>query len=109
MQEYWSELPFPSPGDLLDPGIELKSPAWQVGSLPLSHQESLRCMYVLAQEFFNRLLLRELGERDSGTLNYICYLLGILHNHKIKAPLCLLVWMLGYLVTLPRTVRYSQD
>ena len=29
-QEYWSELPFPSPGDLLDPGIEpmsLVSPA----------------------------------------------------------------------------------
>ena len=25
-QEYWSELPFPSPGDLLDPGIELASP-----------------------------------------------------------------------------------
>ena len=24
-QEYWSELPFPSPGDLLDPGIELAS------------------------------------------------------------------------------------
>ena len=26
-QEYWSELPFPSPGDLPDPGIELASPA----------------------------------------------------------------------------------
>ena len=26
-QEYWSRLPFPSPGDLPDPGIELKSPA----------------------------------------------------------------------------------
>ena len=26
-QEYWSGLPFPSPGDLLDPGIEPKSPA----------------------------------------------------------------------------------
>ena len=25
--EYWSALPFPSPGDLLDPGIELESPA----------------------------------------------------------------------------------
>ena len=24
-QEYWSGLPFPSPGDLPDPGIELKS------------------------------------------------------------------------------------
>ena len=26
-QEYWSELPFPSPGDLPDPGIEPASPA----------------------------------------------------------------------------------
>ena len=26
-QEYWSGLPCPSPGDLLDPGIELRSPA----------------------------------------------------------------------------------
>ena len=26
-QEYCSELPFPSPGDLLNPGIELVSPA----------------------------------------------------------------------------------
>ena len=25
-QEYWNELPFPPPGDLLDPGIESKSP-----------------------------------------------------------------------------------
>ena len=25
-QEYWSGLPFPSPGDLSDPGIEPKSP-----------------------------------------------------------------------------------
>ena len=25
-QEYWSGLPFPSPGDLPDPGIELTSP-----------------------------------------------------------------------------------
>jgi len=26
-QEYWSGLPFPPPGDLLDPGIEPVSPA----------------------------------------------------------------------------------
>ena len=31
-QEYWSGLPFPSPGDLLDPGIELASLAWQADS-----------------------------------------------------------------------------
>ena len=33
-QEYWSGLPFPSPGHLPDPGIELWSPALQVDSLP---------------------------------------------------------------------------
>ena len=33
-QEYWSGLPFPSPGDLLNPGIEPGSPALQVDSLP---------------------------------------------------------------------------
>ena len=26
-QEYWSGLTFPSPGDILDPGIKLASPA----------------------------------------------------------------------------------
>ena len=33
-QEYWSWLPFPSPGDLLKPGIELRSPALQADALP---------------------------------------------------------------------------
>ena len=33
-QEYWSGSPFPSPEDLRDPGIELRSPALQVDALP---------------------------------------------------------------------------
>ena len=33
-QEYWSRLPFPSPGDLLNPEIEPRSPALQADSLP---------------------------------------------------------------------------
>ena len=32
-QEYWSGLPFPFPGDLLDPGIKSGSPALQADSL----------------------------------------------------------------------------
>ena len=32
-QEYWSGLPFPSPGDLPDPGIEPGSPAFQADAL----------------------------------------------------------------------------
>ena len=32
-QQYWSGLPFPSPGDLPDPGTEPRSPALQSDSL----------------------------------------------------------------------------
>ena len=32
-QEYWNALPFPSPGDLPNPGIEPPYPALQVDSL----------------------------------------------------------------------------
>ena len=33
-QEYWSGLPFPSPGDLPDSGIEPRSPTLRVDALP---------------------------------------------------------------------------
>ena len=39
-QEYWSGLPFPSPGDLLNLGVEPGSPALKADSLPLSPQGS---------------------------------------------------------------------
>ena len=37
-QEYWKGLPFPSPGDLPDPGIEPRSPELQADSLPTELQ-----------------------------------------------------------------------
>ena len=37
-QECWSGLPFPSPGDLPDPGIETGSPVLQADSLPTELQ-----------------------------------------------------------------------
>ena len=42
-QEYWGGLPFPSPGDLPDPGIEPRSPALQAETLtsaPPGQEES---------------------------------------------------------------------
>ena len=39
-EEYWSGLPFPSPGDLPNPGIEPRSPALQADSLQLSYKGS---------------------------------------------------------------------
>ena len=41
-QEYWSGLPFPSPGDLPDPGIKPRSPTLQADSLPSELQGSPR-------------------------------------------------------------------
>ena len=50
-QEYWSGLPFPSPGDLPDPGIKPGSPFMRVDSLlpePLGKsQEDWGCHYEL--------------------------------------------------------------
>ena len=56
-QEYWSELPFPPPGDLPDPGIEPASPTLQADSSLLTHRGSplinvavvqlLRCVQLL--------------------------------------------------------------
>ena len=47
-QEYWSGLPFPSPGDLPDPGIEPRSPALQADSLPTELQGRLSLRSVAA-------------------------------------------------------------
>ena len=42
-QEYWSGLPFPSPGDLLDPGIEPRTPTLQADAL-LSEPPGTPCL-----------------------------------------------------------------
>ena len=39
-QEYWSGLPFSSPGDFHNPGIKLRSPTLQADSLPSEPPES---------------------------------------------------------------------
>ena len=44
-REYWSGLPFQSPGDLPDPGIEPVSPALQADASLLSHQGALNVYY----------------------------------------------------------------
>ena len=50
-QEYWSGLPFPSPGDLPNPGIEPRSPTLQADSLPSEPPgKPLMILYLLIQE-----------------------------------------------------------
>ena len=60
--EYWSGQPFPSPGDLLNPGIEPGSPALQEDSLPAElpgkpihptySGPKYRCLYYPYYHFF---------------------------------------------------------
>ena len=59
-QEYWSGLPFPSPGDLPDPGIKPRFPVLQADSLPFESlqfsrsvmSDSLRPHRLLTTRFF---------------------------------------------------------
>ena len=62
-QEYWNQYPFPSPGDLLDPGLKHRSPALQADSLP-SEPPGKPCLYsvlfnvYIYVAFLDSLLLR---------------------------------------------------
>ena len=49
-QEYWSGLPFPSPGDLPNPGIEAGSPSLQADD-QLSYEGSPQCFYIYLKLF----------------------------------------------------------
>ena len=49
--EYWRKLAFPSPGELSNPGIELRSPSLQADSLPSEHQGNPRILEWVADPF----------------------------------------------------------
>ena len=57
-QEYWSGLPFHSPGDLPNPGIEPRSPAWQADSL-LSEPPPVRWCFNSRRCFAPHLMKRQ--------------------------------------------------
>ena len=46
-QEYWSRVPFPSPEDLPDPGIESRSPELQPGFLPSKPLVLYVCLIII--------------------------------------------------------------
>ena len=56
-QEYWSGLPFPSPGDLPDPGIEPGSPALEADALtsepPGKPKVMLKILQARLQQYVN--------------------------------------------------------
>ena len=61
-QEYWSGLPFPSPGDLPDPGIEPRSPALQADALTSEPPVWDQCNCAVVWAFFGIALLWDWNE-----------------------------------------------
>ena len=68
--EYWSGLPFPSPGKLSNPGIESTSPALQVDSLLLSHQGSPQQVTNIGKDVEKREPLYTVGENVNWYSHY---------------------------------------
>ena len=125
-QEYWSGLPFPSPGDLPDPGIEPGSPTLQVDSLPnelpgkpqeMESKVNFKgedYMYV----FWNQAQRRETRWgwklwQTLPSLSLISYKLEILRKHRVPALWLdcekggsVIVWKFDYTPhTLNRSIR----
>ena len=89
-QAYWSGLPFPSPGDLPDPGIESMSPvspALQADSLPLSHPRSpyynvigkSQCSLYIPLVINNFILVSFLLSYLKSVLKCFCFVQWFLH------------------------------
>ena len=77
-KEYWSGWPFPSPGDLPNPGIKPTSPALQADSLPLSH---------LGTSYQGSNIKKTLGEGEGGMFREISIETCILSRVKqITSP-----------------------
>ena len=103
-QEYWSELPLPSPGDLPKPGVEPVSPALQVDSLPLSHWGNpiisappcnigMNIRWVLTWSVWNRVC----------TVQAVLSLSSVFTNEKTGAQK---VRRLSYILTVHSTIKF---
>ena len=53
-QEYWSGLPFPSPGDLPNPGIEPRSPTLQADALTSEPPAKRIYVYIYIYTYYFR-------------------------------------------------------
>ena len=76
-QEYWSELPFPSPGDLPNPGIKPRSSALQADSVPTEPLTPRQILFPFVNPSEEKAGLNSCG---LGTLKKTLWFLGKLSN-----------------------------
>ena len=74
--EYWNGSPFPSPGDLPNPGIEPSSPALQADSLPAEPQGKPKHTGVGGLSLLQRIFLTQESNRGLLHCRWILYQLS---------------------------------
>ena len=71
-QEYWSVLPFPSPGDLPGPGIGPTSPTW--AAIFFTTEPPGKPRFILCDFYYVEVNMSEQTPGDSGGLDIlVCY------------------------------------
>ena len=75
-QQYWSGLPFSSPRDLTDPGIEPGSPALQTDALP-SEPPGKSSIYILLLYLILNLFIEEIMPSIQAIRNYLKIIFSI--------------------------------
>ena len=79
--EYWSGLPFPSPGDLPNPGMEPGSPALQVDSSPAEPQGNPKNTGVYSLSLLQRIFPTQELNQDLLHCRQILYQLSYQGSH----------------------------
>ena len=83
-QEYWSGLPFPSPGDLPNPGIKPRSPVLQVDPLPAEPQRKPKNAGVGSLSFLLWIFPTQESNRDLLHCRQILYQLSCQESLELK-------------------------
>ena len=86
-QVFWSGQPFPSPGDLPNPGIEPRSPALQADSLPIEPQGKPKNTGVGSLSLLQRIFPTQ--QLNSGLLHCRQILYQLSHQGSLSGTLIL--------------------
>ena len=101
-QEYWSGLPFPSPGDLPNPGIGPRSPAILADSLLPEPPRKPQPIIYIAYQMFPETLLSVLGV-------YFLQFAMLLQRISIEMNLKNLVYHLGFLLYFLNKIQANEN
>ena len=80
--EYWSGYPFPSPGDLPNPGVAPRSPSLQADSLPAESPGKSKNTGVGSLSLLQQIILTQ--ESNQGLLHCMQILYQLSYEYKDK-------------------------